>query len=240
MEPDLYRDTAEAETRHWWAGSTRALLRQTMLPHLSPGGRYLDVGAGTGATGAWMADHGSLIASDIEFLALELFRERHAETPLTLADARRLPFGDASFDATLCVTVLYHQAIESPAEVVGELARVTKPGGIVVLLEPGGRRLMRAHDRMGHGARRFSRGDLRALLEANRLDVVKATGVYSFLVPPAAVKAVVERGKAASDLAKHQDGLRGLLPALASLERKILGRADLPFGLSVYAIGRKR
>ena len=106
-------------------------------------------------------------------------------------------------------------------------------------MEPGVRRLRRAHDRVTHSARRFSRRDLSALVSMSGLEPVRSTAAYSFLVPPAAVKAVLERGKVDSDIDRNEDGLHGLLPRLAQAERAVLRRMDLPVGLSVVAIGRR-
>jgi SAM-dependent methyltransferase len=181
------------------------------------------------------------VAADIEPVALSLYRERHPDvTDLVVADLARLPFPAGSFDLALSVTVLYHAAVASPAAAVGELARAVRPGGLVALLEPGVRRLRRAHDRQTHAGRRFSRGDLRRLLVDNGLEVVRATGAYTFLVPPAAVLAVAGRHDSASDLDRDQRGLGGVLPALAAAERAVLRRVPVPFGLSVLAIGRVR
>jgi hypothetical protein len=106
-------------------------------------------------------------------------------------------------------------------------------------MEPGVRRLRRGHDRVTHTARRFSRSDLAGLLRGAGLDVVRATGAYAFLVPPAAVLAMLERGRATSDVGRNESGLGGVLPALARVERALLRRADLPTGLSVIAIAVK-
>src|SRR5215472_6128043 len=46
-----------------------------------------------------------------------------------VADGRRLPFDDASFEAVLCHSVL--ETLDDPAKVVAELRRVTKRGGVV-------------------------------------------------------------------------------------------------------------
>jgi hypothetical protein len=90
-----------------------------------------------------------------------------------------------------------------------------------------------------HAARRFSRGDLAALIPGAGLQPLRSTGAYSFLVPPAAVDAVVHRGEASSDIDEHSGGLGGTLGALARAERAVLRRIDLPAGLSVLALGRK-
>ena len=269
VERDEYRRMAAVEDAHWWYHSTRMLLAEKLVPHLVADGgdggdgdggdggdggrdrgdggrvdrrrpRLLDAGCGTGATGAWMAAHGDVVGVDAEPLALELYGRRAGVVGLAAADLARLPFSAASFDAALCVTVLYHRAVASPAAAVAELVRVVRPGGVVCLLEPGVRRLYRAHDREVHGARRFSLRDMRTLLTDAGCDIVTATGAYAFLVPPAFVKALIERRASSSDLDRHDDGLHGVLPGVARLERAVLRRTSLPFGLSVLAIGRVR
>ena len=107
------------------------------------------------------------------------------------------------------------------------------------LLEPGVRRLRRGHDRVTHTARRFSRRDLSRMLAEAGAEVVRCTGAYTFLVPPAAVLAVLERGRSTSDVGRNESGLGGAMPALAELERALLRRVDLPTGLSAIAVGRK-
>ncbi|MBA2303907.1 MAG: methyltransferase domain-containing protein, partial [Acidobacteria bacterium] len=50
------------------------------------------------------------------------------------ADACRLPFPEATFDSVFCVAVLQH--ISDVKGAVREMARVTRPGGRVVAVEP--------------------------------------------------------------------------------------------------------
>ncbi len=143
-----------------------------------------------------------------------------------------MPLAADAFDAVVCVTVLCHRSIVEPAAVVRELARVVRPGGVLCLWEPGVKRLHRAHDRVTHTGRRFSRRELAGFVTAAGLTLERSTGAYSFLVPAAAAKSLVERGEVASDLDRHAGGLRGVLGGLASAERRLLRRVDLPFGLS--------
>jgi SAM-dependent methyltransferase len=241
MERDEYRRMAEVEDRHWWYAATRALLADLLGDELTAGAVVLDAGAGTGATGAWMASRPDVrvVASDFDIDGLTLHRDMHPDiTALAAADVQLLPFRSASFDVVLCVTVLCHRSIPYPSVAVDELVRVAKPGGVVCLWEPGVRRLRRAHDRVTHTARRFSVADLRELLTGSGLDVERATGAHSYLVPAAAAKSVLERGRTASDLDAHEDGLGGVLSRVAALERTVVSRVNLPFGLSAVAVGR--
>lgn len=239
MEMAEYRRMAETEETHWWYAATRALLSQLLEPHLTAGGTFLDVGAGTGATGGWLADTGTLVAADFEFDALAMSRERHPTQLPIAADAGALPFADASFDMVLCVTVLCHRSIESPSSVVSEFARVVRPSGLVCLWEPGVRRLRRAHDRVTHTGRRFSRNDLARCATDAGLTIVRSTGANSYLVPPAFVKSLLERGEVSSDLDDHQSGLGGILGSAARAERALLRHIDMPFGLSVITLAQR-
>jgi SAM-dependent methyltransferase len=58
------------------------------------------------------------------------------------ADGEHLPFADATFDVTYCVATLHH-ALDLP-KMVREMARVTKPGGIVAGLNEGTRGVARS------------------------------------------------------------------------------------------------
>lgn len=50
------------------------------------------------------------------------------------ADAQRLPFEDASFDLVIAGSMLHHAS--SPTRVIREMARVRRPGGTLVIIEP--------------------------------------------------------------------------------------------------------
>ena len=232
---------AEVGDRHWWYHSTRALLRQLLEQRLdrSSGALYLDAGGGTGATGGWMTAMAPTVLADFEWFALSSARDDYPGYLPVRTDLNHVPFADAAFSAVLCVTTLYHQMNPDPAAIVRELARITRPGGLVCLMEPGGRRLRRGHDRVTHTARRFSVADLRSLAVGAGLEVERATGAYSFLVPPAALMGVAERGRRTSDVGRHETGLGGLLGALATLERRVIRHVDIPFGLSAIAVARK-
>jgi SAM-dependent methyltransferase len=242
MDQDEYRRMVAAGERHWWYRSTRSLLEQLVAPHLPAvdgSTIYLDAGGGSGATGSWLADRATTVLDDFESLALQAAEHEHAGYRAVRANLNQPPHPDATFDAVLCVTALCHKMNPDPQRIVDEFARVTKPGGVVCLMEPGGKKLWRGHDDVTHTARRFSLADMRSMVRVAGLDLARATGAYSFLVPPAAIMGVVERGKNKSDVGRNEGGLGGLLGQTARAERALLRKVSLPFGLSVIAIGRK-
>jgi ubiquinone/menaquinone biosynthesis C-methylase UbiE len=104
---------------------------------IGPGMRVLDVAAGTGNASLPAAQRGAAVtASDLTPELLEAGERRAAAEGLELewavADAERLPFGDASFDVVMssigAMFAPHHQAVAD------ELVRVCRPGGTIGML----------------------------------------------------------------------------------------------------------
>jgi SAM-dependent methyltransferase len=94
-------------------------------------GRLVDVGCGGGAhTAAFAARGWSVTGVDVSAAQLELARARGVE--VVEADGAQLPFEQASFDAA--VSMFTHTDVGDFAAVLGEVARVLRPGGAFVYL----------------------------------------------------------------------------------------------------------
>jgi SAM-dependent methyltransferase len=115
---------------------------------LRRGGVAIDVGCGTGRAlpplRAAVGPDGAVIAVDLtpEMLAAARARSGPARAALILADARALPFADASADAIFAAGLVHH--LPDPVSGLRELARVTRPGGLLVLFHPSGRAALAA------------------------------------------------------------------------------------------------
>ena len=241
MEVEEYARIAAVEDDHWWYRNTRALAADLLGPWLHRTERVLDAGCGPGGNGAWLADHGAVVGVDLSSDALAFVRARRPSTTPVQASIDALPFADRAYDAVVGLTVLY--TVPDDARAVRELARVTKPGGAVLLVEPAFEALGRAHDATVHGRRRYRRGGLAALATAAGLTVQRCTYAYSFLAPPAATLGAVDRVRgrrdepAGSDVDKR--ALDRVFAPLAARERRWLAHHDLPVGTSVVLLATR-
>ena len=111
-------------------------------------GVVIDVGCGTGralpALRQAVGPHGAVIAIDLtpEMLGCARPRGRTAHAALILADARHLPVATASADAVFAAGLITHLPdIEAGLR---QLARVTRPGGQLILFHPSGRAALAA------------------------------------------------------------------------------------------------
>jgi ubiquinone/menaquinone biosynthesis C-methylase UbiE len=147
-----------------------------LLP-LSGDERVLDVGAGTGAFAFALAPRvREVVAVDSdEAMAERARRDAPANVEFVVGDGERLPFDDFSFDISITARTLHHT--ERPELVIAELARVTRPGGSLLVVDqlapvdPLAAAALNRFERAREPSttRVLSDGDLRALFDANEL-----------------------------------------------------------------------
>jgi SAM-dependent methyltransferase len=99
---------------------------------VTAGERVVDVGCGTGALTTVLAeligpDHVAAVDPSEPFV--EECRLRVPGADVRVGPAEALPFPDATFDRALSQLVFHF--VHDPAAAVGEMARVTRPGGLV-------------------------------------------------------------------------------------------------------------
>lgn len=119
----------------------RGLRREVVdAARLRPGASVLDVATGTGAQALAFADvAGTVVGVDLSEAMLRMARRKHSPRHVTFqrADAAALPFANETFDAA-CVSFALHEMPSSVRDrVLREMARVTRPGGTIVVVDYG-------------------------------------------------------------------------------------------------------
>ncbi len=132
---------------HWYLGSRARhymMVRRfrEVLEHadLQRGQRVLDLGCGWAYGTHWARERGCETAGiDLGMDQLEWARRSlpdAAKLGLTLANAKRLPFPDASFDRAVSVEMMEHVYRPDRPAVFSEISRVIKRGGRVAISTP--------------------------------------------------------------------------------------------------------
>ena len=242
MKPAEYRRMYEAEETQWWYAGQRAIAAALLEPAL--GGRpgralVLDAGCGTGLNLRALSRFGAAVGIDLAPEAIAFCRERGARA--ARASLLALPFPEKTFDAVTSFDVVYHAWVTDDRAAVAEMARVLKPGGLLLVRVPALRALWGAHDVEVQSRHRYTRGELVALLEACSLRVERATYCNSVLLPLLLARRTLDR-------LLHREGSDvGFLPAplewafrqLLLAEARLIPHVALPIGASAFALARK-
>jgi SAM-dependent methyltransferase len=105
---------------------------------IGPGQAVLDVACGTGIVARTVADRvgdsGQVVGVDLNEAMLTVARRVRPDLDWRQGDVAALPLPDASFDAVLCQMAMMF--FPDRAAALHEMARVTRPGGVIALAVP--------------------------------------------------------------------------------------------------------
>jgi ArsR family transcriptional regulator len=155
------------QLRAQWFGDTFHL--EGMLALLNPGWVVADIGTGTGAMLPLLAPHVKhVIAVDPSAAMLKGARNRVKECTLENVEIRQgaaehLPIDQGSVDVALLALVLAYTV--DPALVLGEVRRILKPGGVVLILDLQPHAVEVFREKLNHRHMGFSEEELAGWLQ---------------------------------------------------------------------------
>ena len=244
MQPDELDKQAAVEKTHWWFRMRRALLTNGLSsPRLENNSRILEIGAATGGNFQVCQQFGNYYALDLSSYALGVCQGKGIGN-LVRANGRSLPFDGDQFDAVIAFDILEH--IEEDNEAIGEIFRILKPGGRLLVNVPAFQWMFSAHDSAFDHVRRYQPNELESKVAEAGFAIDYRT-YWSFFIFPAVALVRAASGQQKSQQETKTDFDRKLpkpaewmLNALARLELALIRRRiSLPIGISLLCFARK-
>ena len=203
-------------------------------------GRTIDLGCGTGGNLAVVSSFAPTLAAgvDLSILALDRARRRFPSAPLVRADVNRgLPFRDETVHAVTIFNVLYHKWIADEVEVMRDVARILRPGGLLLATEPAFRSLARPLDEAAMTRRRYRAPEFAALCERAGLSV-RFTSYFTTFGAPVALLAKQAGSRADTQPLNRCVNAVFYLAARAEAWAIVRGMR-MPFGVTLVCIASK-
>lgn len=238
MERVVYQQMAELDQRHWWYRARReilaTLIRREALPPAKA--RILEIGCGTGHNLAMLGQFGKIDALELDDEARAIAEQRLGRKVLSAPLPGLAGVKDRHYDLIGAFDVIEH--VEDDRAAIATIAAKLKPGGKLVMTVPAHQWMWSAHDTVNHHKRRYSKRDLKALIEGSPLKLDKLGYFNSLLFPLAIVDRLAAnvRGKEDADLKLPSRPLNSALETAFGAERHLVGRLPLPPGLSLFAV----
>lgn len=238
MEPEIYREMAAVQERHWWFAARRQVIASVISElNLPPQAEILEIGCGTGGNLAMLAAFGRLQAMEYDDNA----RAIASSMGICPVTAGGLPepvsFDDKCFNLVCLLDVLEH--IEDDCAALVRAGRLLVPSGYMLVTVPAYAWLWSDHDDSHHHHRRYTA----ALLEQRAREaglVVSRLGYFNSLLFPLIAGTRVARkligGHEGSDAALPSPWINGLLASIFGMERHLVRKRLFPFGTSVMAV----
>ncbi|NUO81800.1 class I SAM-dependent methyltransferase [candidate division KSB1 bacterium] len=247
MEESLYHLFNEVQKSHWWFLGRAAIVTKLIEKYLSTreriSGRRVEpntlaeIGCGTGAMIPFLEKFGTVYGIEASQTAIDLCRQDGFQNVYLHSD---LQWQNRSFDALAFLDVIEH--LDDDLEFVKHYLQWLKPGGWVVVTVPAFMWLWSEHDVINQHRRRYTRAQLRRLLETAGLKIWKASYFNSIFFPPIALIRLAKKllpqntGTPRADLNLTSSRFNTLFKVIFASERHWLAHFSFPVGISIICI----
>lgn len=241
-----YHDYQINKKADFWHRARFEFLAYLLEKHLPSGSTpILDIGSGTGFLLPLLKRFGPVTAVDNSPEAVQIARA-HGITVIK-KDIKDFGINPEEFGAVTAFDVLEH--LNEDLACVKKIFRGLKTGGCILATVPAYQFLFGPHDIALEHQRRYSKKQLIALLDSAGFEIVEA-GYWNFLLfPLEAAFRIIKKITCKIKKPKPEQSESHLFPPIIdNFLHQILGLdlsliksgLSLPFGLTTYAIGRKK
>ena len=239
MDPTIYLQMRQLEDKHWWFVARRKIIASVLKSlQLPVDAQILEVGCGTGGNLAMLQRFGSVTGIEHDESAADLARRRNIAPilPGTLPDD--LPALPGRFDVIALFDVIEH--IDEDRDSLVALSALLKPGGRIIATVPAFNFLWSRHDDENQHKRRYRRRTLEQLARESGLGLKYVSYFNTWLFPAVAAVRLFRKlfpyEESWQDMRMPAPLVNQVLQKLFSSERLLLGRASMPFGISLLAV----
>jgi len=243
MERGFYKDYFVLEKKHWFFKARKNILAHFIKQYSRPNSRIFDFGCGSGYLVGELQKGGyDSYGMDFEKTAVDYGLSSGIKN-LTVGTGEKTEYSNESFDMVISFDVLEH--IEKDSAAVGELVRILKTNGKILITVPAFMWLWGVQDEVSHHFRRYTIKSLTEVFKSfPEIQIVRKTYFNTFLFPVIAAVRLISRWlnikNRESDFELNNDLINNLLYYIFNLESYFLRFTNFPFGVSILFVLEKK
>lgn len=224
----------ELEETHYWFKAKKEMIIDLYHKYCHPG-LMLDVGCGTGAISKALKRFTKVVSCDFSDESVKYSRIRNPDIEVVRGDAQSMSFKSNKFDSIVSTDLVEHVKDDNAA--IKEFHRVLKKDGKLILTVPAFQFLWAKDDVMLGHYRRYTKSQIRNLLERHGFNV-NFLNYWNFILFPAAI--IYKSINKSSSVNKVNPLLNSLVHAVLRFDTKLVQLLKVPFGVSIVAVATKK
>jgi SAM-dependent methyltransferase len=238
MQPEHLQELAELESTYWWHVAKRELITRVLSQFAPPPGLLVEGGIGSSRNLLEFSRLGYEVSGfDVMPEAIELGKQKGLSRVAVHDLEKPWPVEESSLRAVVLLDVIEH--VEHPVTVLSHVKQALRSDGVVIVTVPAYQWLFSEWDRLLGHFRRYSPSMLAEQAQAAGLSLKWVTHWNSFTFPAAVAMRCIERlfpSRKAADFPRVSAWMNNMLLRVAGLERRLLLRIGVPFGLSIVGV----
>lgn len=244
MDKSEYLRMYTLESNFWWYKVLHELVDFTVRKNKPPGDiSMLDAGCGTGRMMEILQKYGIISGIDFSADAVSFAGKRDLKN-VEIGDLNDWQFKNESYDAVICLDVLYHTGIRNDLAVVEKFYHSLKKDGILIINLPAFQYLIRPHDVVVHTKKRYRKKPFVHDLKEIGFSIVSSgyrmPHLYFIILLSKFFHKNSKSNESASDLKELPVWLNTLLLKFGRLENWWLKQGfSFPVGSSLFVVAKK-
>lgn len=242
MEEKVYHTNFKLEDTYWWFVARNSIIQNSigLLTNLNKKSKVLDVGCGTGGFASKILDDYEVYGMDTSELALEYSKSRGIKN-LFLGTLQEMD-KSIKFDAITILDVIEH--IEDDKSIVKECFDRLKKDGYIIASVPAYMFMWSHHDVKHMHYRRYTKRNFKKLIKSAGFELLYSSYFNTLLFPLAIIKRYIDKlfniKKEDMGVDEVSDTINNILKKIFKFEINLIPKIQLPFGLSILVIAKKK
>lgn len=242
MEISEYENIYKNESNHFYYVGLHKLVESLIKKYsFVKNPTILDAGCGTGLLLKKLSKVGLTTGIDLSPEAIRFAKKRKIN--VNLGSVTKIPFKGNTFDIVTSMDVINLSEVKSDKQALYEIYKVLKPGGILILRASAIPWLSSGHDKWVHIKKRYTKIEMRNLIQKSGFEIQKLSYINFFLFLPAFAKHIAWRISGTSNHSSSIDKVPTLINKIMilcmKLEEYLLKYVDMPIGNGLIVVARK-